>query len=78
MEPLENDRRKVTFADVADLAISKNNFPDKYKTEEAQKKEEEAQLIKSLIRSIYEEAPKIKEREQNPSVYHFQSKNDQK
>ncbi len=39
VEPLQHDRRKVTFADVADLAISKNNFPDKYKTEQAQKKE---------------------------------------
>lgn len=58
MQPLEQDRRKVTFADVADLAISKHNFPEQFNSEEAAKKEQEMQVVKSLLRSIFEEEPK--------------------
>jgi hypothetical protein len=60
VEPLEPERKKVTFADVADLAISKNNFPDKYKSEETIKKEQEMQIVKSLLKSIFEETLTIK------------------
>lgn len=63
VEPLEPDRKKVTFADVADVAISKHNFPDKYNSEEAAKKEQEMQVVKSLLRSIFEEDPKSKQQD---------------
>jgi hypothetical protein len=47
----------VTFADVADIAISKNNFPERFNEENA-KKEQEMQMVKSLLKSIFEEEPK--------------------
>jgi len=31
VEPLEPQRKRVSFAEVADTAIFKNNFPEQYK-----------------------------------------------
>jgi len=47
----------VTFADVADMAVSKHNFSDRF-NEENVKKEQETQMVKSLLKSIFEEEPK--------------------
>jgi hypothetical protein len=50
----------VTFADVADMAISKHIFPDRF-NEENVKKEQETQMVKSLLKSIFEEEKKKRE-----------------
>ena len=63
VEPLGGQKKRVSFADVADIAIYKSNFPEQYKAEEDNKMIEDIKkindnnIIRSLIKSIYESSP---------------------
>ena len=60
-----NDKKRVSFLDVVDKATEKHNFPQRFQKreelEKAQVKEEELQrereelIVKTLIKSIYQE-----------------------
>lgn len=61
VEPLE-ERKKVTFADVIDKAISQHTHPDQYQhnQEEQLRKEQQDNIVRSLIKSIFEQDAKQK------------------
>lgn len=51
--------KKVSFADVVDDTLNRNNFPDKYQSEEAQQQRQQQLIIRSLLKSIYEDPPVV-------------------
>lgn len=53
MQPLQ-DHRRVTFADIVDQSLQQHNFPEKAKEEAAQRLEEQ-NLVKALLKSIFQE-----------------------
>lgn len=52
VQPLQ-DHKRVSFADIVDQSLNQNNFPEKAK-EEAIQKQQEQQLVKSLLKSIFQ------------------------
>lgn len=57
VEPLRVDKPKVSFGDLVDKVIERTNFPEKAKEEDLQK-ERENNLVKTLIKSIFQEEPR--------------------